>query len=44
MLKMDPEAALKSGNPGPEEELAFWERKVRSPAGASSRGARGVEG
>jgi hypothetical protein len=25
---MDPEAALKSGNPGPEVELAFWKSKV----------------
>ena len=27
---MDPEAALKSGNPGPEVELAFWKSKVFS--------------
>jgi hypothetical protein len=25
---MDPEAALKTGNPGPEVELAFWKAKV----------------
>ena len=28
VLKMDPEAALKTGNPGPEVELAFWKSKV----------------
>ena len=28
VLKMDPEIALKSGNPGPEIELAFWRSKV----------------
>ena len=30
VLKMDPEAALKTGNPGPEVELAFWKSKVRT--------------
>eukprot|EP00960_Hanusia_phi_P039486 753915-Hanusia_phi.AAC.17 len=30
ILKMDPESALKQGNPGPEVELEFWKNKAEN--------------
>ena len=30
ILKMDPETALKSGNPGPDVELEFWKNKAEN--------------
>ena len=45
VLKMDPETALKSGNPGPEVELAFWKSKVSCPAARPCDfGATGLSG